>query len=90
MQDASGHFSGRPGEPARPEPAEPSALFEISLSGAQGLRPALVRTGVVRVIVTILLIAAHWALHSADFPGRVLMAASGRLSHWLPSNDPSR
>ncbi|WP_326948105.1 2,3-dihydroxyphenylpropionate 1,2-dioxygenase [Amycolatopsis sp. NBC_01307] len=28
------------------------------------------------------------ALRSADFPGRVLIAASGGLSHWLPSNDP--
>ncbi|MCE0764600.1 2,3-dihydroxyphenylpropionate 1,2-dioxygenase [Pseudonocardia kujensis] len=28
------------------------------------------------------------ALRSADFPGRVLVAASGGLSHWLPSNDP--
>jgi 2,3-dihydroxyphenylpropionate 1,2-dioxygenase len=28
------------------------------------------------------------ALRSAEFPGRVLIAASGGLSHWLPSNDP--
>ncbi|UOX90872.1 2,3-dihydroxyphenylpropionate 1,2-dioxygenase [Amycolatopsis sp. FBCC-B4732] len=28
------------------------------------------------------------ALRSAEFPGRVLVAASGGLSHWLPSNDP--
>lgn len=28
------------------------------------------------------------ALRSAAFPGRVLVAASGGLSHWLPSNDP--
>jgi 2,3-dihydroxyphenylpropionate 1,2-dioxygenase len=28
------------------------------------------------------------ALRAADFPGRVLIAASGGLSHWLPSNDP--
>jgi 2,3-dihydroxyphenylpropionate 1,2-dioxygenase len=28
------------------------------------------------------------ALRSASFPGRVLVAASGGLSHWLPSNDP--
>ncbi|MTD53008.1 DODA-type extradiol aromatic ring-opening family dioxygenase [Amycolatopsis pithecellobii] len=28
------------------------------------------------------------ALRSADFPGRVLVASSGGLSHWLPSNDP--
>jgi 2,3-dihydroxyphenylpropionate 1,2-dioxygenase len=28
------------------------------------------------------------ALRAADFPGRVLVAASGGLSHWLPSNDP--
>ena len=27
-------------------------------------------------------------LRSASFPGRVLVAASGGLSHWLPSNDP--
>ncbi|WP_318306619.1 2,3-dihydroxyphenylpropionate 1,2-dioxygenase [Amycolatopsis solani] len=28
------------------------------------------------------------AVAAADFPGRVLLAASGGLSHWLPSNDP--
>lgn len=28
------------------------------------------------------------ALRAAEFPGRVLVAASGGLSHWLPSNDP--
>lgn len=28
------------------------------------------------------------AIRAADFPGRVLVAASGGLSHWLPSNDP--
>jgi 2,3-dihydroxyphenylpropionate 1,2-dioxygenase len=28
------------------------------------------------------------ALDAADFPGRVLVVASGGLSHWLPSNDP--
>jgi 2,3-dihydroxyphenylpropionate 1,2-dioxygenase len=28
------------------------------------------------------------ALRSSEFPGRVLVAASGGLSHWLPSNDP--
>ncbi|MGW6795197.1 DODA-type extradiol aromatic ring-opening family dioxygenase [Streptomyces chartreusis] len=28
------------------------------------------------------------AIRSSDFPGRVLVAASGGLSHWLPSNDP--
>jgi 2,3-dihydroxyphenylpropionate 1,2-dioxygenase len=28
------------------------------------------------------------ALRSSQFPGRVLIAASGGLSHWLPSNDP--
>jgi 2,3-dihydroxyphenylpropionate 1,2-dioxygenase len=28
------------------------------------------------------------ALRSADYPGRVLVLASGGLSHWLPSNDP--
>jgi 2,3-dihydroxyphenylpropionate 1,2-dioxygenase len=28
------------------------------------------------------------ALRSAAVPGRVLVAASGGLSHWLPSNDP--
>jgi 2,3-dihydroxyphenylpropionate 1,2-dioxygenase len=28
------------------------------------------------------------AIHASDFPGRVLVAASGGLSHWLPSNDP--
>ncbi|GHB74164.1 2,3-dihydroxyphenylpropionate 1,2-dioxygenase [Streptomyces umbrinus] len=28
------------------------------------------------------------ALRGADFPGRVLVVASGGLSHWLPSNDP--
>jgi 2,3-dihydroxyphenylpropionate 1,2-dioxygenase len=27
-------------------------------------------------------------LRASDFPGRVLVAASGGLSHWLPSNDP--
>jgi 2,3-dihydroxyphenylpropionate 1,2-dioxygenase len=28
------------------------------------------------------------AVRNADFPGRVLVVASGGLSHWLPSNDP--
>ncbi|SMD22909.1 DODA-type extradiol aromatic ring-opening family dioxygenase [Kibdelosporangium aridum] len=28
------------------------------------------------------------ALRSSEFPGRILIAASGGLSHWLPSNDP--
>lgn len=28
------------------------------------------------------------AVRESDFPGRVLVAASGGLSHWLPSNDP--
>lgn len=28
------------------------------------------------------------AIESADFAGRVLVVASGGLSHWLPSNDP--
>lgn len=28
------------------------------------------------------------ALRSSEFPGRVLVVASGGLSHWLPSNDP--
>ena len=28
------------------------------------------------------------ALRSSAFPGRVLVVASGGLSHWLPSNDP--
>ncbi|WP_236796082.1 2,3-dihydroxyphenylpropionate 1,2-dioxygenase [Amycolatopsis sp. GM8] len=28
------------------------------------------------------------ALRAADFPGRILVVASGGLSHWLPSNDP--
>ncbi len=28
------------------------------------------------------------AIRSADFGGRVLIVASGGLSHWLPSNDP--
>jgi 2,3-dihydroxyphenylpropionate 1,2-dioxygenase len=28
------------------------------------------------------------AIRDADFPGRVLLIASGGLSHWLPSNDP--
>jgi 2,3-dihydroxyphenylpropionate 1,2-dioxygenase len=28
------------------------------------------------------------AIRGADFPGRVLVVASGGLSHWLPSNDP--
>jgi 2,3-dihydroxyphenylpropionate 1,2-dioxygenase len=28
------------------------------------------------------------AIRGADFPGRVLVLASGGLSHWLPSNDP--
>ncbi|MFE7439644.1 2,3-dihydroxyphenylpropionate 1,2-dioxygenase [Streptomyces chartreusis] len=28
------------------------------------------------------------AIRAADFPGRVLVVASGGLSHWLPSNDP--
>nr|WP_303639316.1 hypothetical protein [Actinomadura madurae] len=28
------------------------------------------------------------ALRSSGHPGRVLVAASGGLSHWLPSNDP--
>ncbi|HTF07057.1 MAG TPA: 2,3-dihydroxyphenylpropionate 1,2-dioxygenase [Asanoa sp.] len=28
------------------------------------------------------------AIHTADFPDRVLVLASGGLSHWLPSNDP--
>jgi 2,3-dihydroxyphenylpropionate 1,2-dioxygenase len=28
------------------------------------------------------------AIRSSDFMGRVLIAASGGLSHWLPSNDP--
>lgn len=28
------------------------------------------------------------ALRAAEFPGRVLVVASGGLSHWLPSNDP--
>ena len=28
------------------------------------------------------------AVRGADFPGRVLIVASGGLSHWLPSNDP--
>lgn len=27
-------------------------------------------------------------IRASDFPGRVLIAASGGLSHWLPSNDP--
>lgn len=33
-------------------------------------------------------VALGAALRSAAFPGRVLVAASGGLSHWLPSNDP--
>ncbi len=28
------------------------------------------------------------ALRTSSYPGRVLVAASGGLSHWLPSNDP--
>ncbi|MFJ2263487.1 2,3-dihydroxyphenylpropionate 1,2-dioxygenase [Streptomyces sp. NPDC087844] len=28
------------------------------------------------------------ALRDAEYPGRVLVAASGGLSHWLPTNDP--
>jgi 2,3-dihydroxyphenylpropionate 1,2-dioxygenase len=28
------------------------------------------------------------AIRASDFPGRVLVVASGGLSHWLPSNDP--
>ncbi|MEY9855760.1 2,3-dihydroxyphenylpropionate 1,2-dioxygenase [Catenulispora sp. GAS73] len=28
------------------------------------------------------------AVRDAEFPGRVLLVASGGLSHWLPSNDP--
>jgi len=28
------------------------------------------------------------AIRASGFPGRVLVAASGGLSHWLPSNDP--
>jgi len=28
------------------------------------------------------------AIRGGDFPGRVLLIASGGLSHWLPSNDP--
>jgi 2,3-dihydroxyphenylpropionate 1,2-dioxygenase len=28
------------------------------------------------------------AIRASDFPGRVLIVASGGLSHWLPSNDP--
>jgi 2,3-dihydroxyphenylpropionate 1,2-dioxygenase len=28
------------------------------------------------------------AIRGSDFPGRVLVVASGGLSHWLPSNDP--
>jgi 2,3-dihydroxyphenylpropionate 1,2-dioxygenase len=28
------------------------------------------------------------AVRTCDFPGRVLVIASGGLSHWLPSNDP--
>jgi 2,3-dihydroxyphenylpropionate 1,2-dioxygenase len=28
------------------------------------------------------------AIRAAEFPGRVLLIASGGLSHWLPSNDP--
>jgi 2,3-dihydroxyphenylpropionate 1,2-dioxygenase len=28
------------------------------------------------------------AIRASDFPGRVLVLASGGLSHWLPSNDP--
>ena len=28
------------------------------------------------------------AIRDSDFPGRVLLVASGGLSHWLPSNDP--
>jgi len=28
------------------------------------------------------------AVRAAEFPGRVLLIASGGLSHWLPSNDP--
>ena len=28
------------------------------------------------------------AIRAAEFPGRVLVIASGGLSHWLPSNDP--
>jgi 2,3-dihydroxyphenylpropionate 1,2-dioxygenase len=28
------------------------------------------------------------SIRASDFPGRVLVAASGGLSHWLPSNDP--
>lgn len=28
------------------------------------------------------------AIRAASFPGRVLVVASGGLSHWLPSNDP--
>jgi 2,3-dihydroxyphenylpropionate 1,2-dioxygenase len=28
------------------------------------------------------------AIRASDFPGRVLVAASGGLSHWLPTNDP--
>jgi 2,3-dihydroxyphenylpropionate 1,2-dioxygenase len=30
------------------------------------------------------------ALRRAEFPGRVLVVASGGLSHWLPSNDPRK
>ena len=32
--------------------------------------------------------ALRGAIEAAAFPGRVLVAASGGLSHWLPSNDP--
>jgi len=28
------------------------------------------------------------AVRTSDFPGRILVIASGGLSHWLPSNDP--
>lgn len=33
-------------------------------------------------------VALGAAIRGSDFPGRVLVAASGGLSHWLPSNDP--
>jgi 2,3-dihydroxyphenylpropionate 1,2-dioxygenase len=32
--------------------------------------------------------ALRGAIQASPFPGRVLVAASGGLSHWLPSNDP--
>ncbi|TDV41001.1 2,3-dihydroxyphenylpropionate 1,2-dioxygenase [Actinophytocola oryzae] len=66
--------------------------YEMACGGAVPLVPLVVNTaapplpGMARCVQLGQALGA--AIRAASFPGRVLVVASGGLSHWLPSNDP--